>query len=92
MRFSLFQFISLLLCFLTSGMVLLVAASTSESRYLTCIPPTQSEYAIYKLEEMGQVSDKDILLICKKFDQLDAGSCGKITLADLVHDHHRDLF
>uniref|UniRef100_A0A803MV51 Potassium channel domain-containing protein n=1 Tax=Chenopodium quinoa TaxID=63459 RepID=A0A803MV51_CHEQI len=51
---------------------------------------SKSEYVIYKLKEMGKVSDKDILLICKKFDQLDAGSCGKITLADLVHCHQQD--
>lgn len=51
---------------------------------------SKSEYVIYKLKEMGKVSDKDILLICKKFDQLDTGNCGKITLADLVHNYHRD--
>ncbi|XP_021722843.1 two-pore potassium channel 3-like [Chenopodium quinoa] len=51
---------------------------------------SKSEYVIYKLKEMGKVSDKDILLICKKFDQLDAGSCGKITLADLMHCHQHD--
>ncbi|XP_057536591.1 two-pore potassium channel 3-like [Amaranthus tricolor] len=51
---------------------------------------SKSEYVIYKLKEMGKVSDKDILLICKKFDQLDSGNCGKITLADLMHSHHRD--
>ncbi|KAK9706916.1 hypothetical protein RND81_07G160300 [Saponaria officinalis] len=49
---------------------------------------SKSEYVIYKLKEMGKVSEKDILLICKKFDQLDSGNCGKITLADLMHAHH----
>ncbi|XP_074269722.1 two-pore potassium channel 3-like [Silene latifolia] len=48
---------------------------------------SKSEYVIYKLKEMGKVSDKDILLICQKFDQLDTGNCGKITLADLMHGH-----
>lgn len=51
---------------------------------------SKSEYVIYKLKEMGKVSDKDIFLICKKFDQLDTGNCGKITLADLVHSHNRE--
>ncbi|KAL9232245.1 hypothetical protein vseg_007374 [Gypsophila vaccaria] len=49
---------------------------------------SKSEYVIYKLKEMGKVSEKDVLLICKKFDQLDTGNCGKITLADLMHGHH----
>ncbi|KAK9696922.1 hypothetical protein RND81_08G005200 [Saponaria officinalis] len=49
---------------------------------------SKSEYVIYKLKEMGKVSEKDVLLICKKFEQLDTGNCGKITLADLMHGHH----
>ncbi|KAA8519554.1 hypothetical protein F0562_013822 [Nyssa sinensis] len=49
---------------------------------------SKSEYVIYKLKELGKVSEKDILLICKKFDRLDTGNCGKITLADLMESHH----
>ncbi|GFY88698.1 hypothetical protein Acr_06g0006380 [Actinidia rufa] len=49
---------------------------------------SKSEYVIYKLKEMGKVTDKDIMLICKTFDRLDAGNCGKITLADLMESHH----
>ncbi|KAF5738302.1 calcium-activated outward-rectifying potassium channel 3 family protein [Tripterygium wilfordii] len=48
---------------------------------------SKSEYAIYKLKEMGKVTEKDILLICKQFDRLDTGNCGKITLADLMESH-----
>uniref|UniRef100_A0A5B7AAP1 Putative Ca2+ activated outward rectifying K+ channel 6 isoform 1 n=2 Tax=Davidia involucrata TaxID=16924 RepID=A0A5B7AAP1_DAVIN len=49
---------------------------------------SKSEYAIYKLKELGKVSEKDILQICQKFDRLDTGNCGKITLADLMESHH----
>ncbi|KAL0321342.1 UNVERIFIED_CONTAM: Two-pore potassium channel 3 [Sesamum radiatum] len=49
---------------------------------------TKSEYVIYKLKEMGKVSEKDILQICKQFERLDTGNCGKITLADLMESHH----
>ncbi|GLT52582.1 hypothetical protein SLA2020_259140 [Shorea laevis] len=49
---------------------------------------SKSEYVIYKLKEMGKVLEKDILQICQKFDRLDAGNCGKITLADLMENHH----
>ncbi|KAL8130343.1 hypothetical protein V2J09_019498 [Rumex salicifolius] len=49
---------------------------------------SKSEYVIYKLKEMGKVSEKDVLQICRKFDQLDTGNCGKITLADLMHCHN----
>lgn len=48
---------------------------------------TKSEYVIYKLKEMGKISEKDILLICKQFERLDSGNCGKITLADLMESH-----
>lgn len=49
---------------------------------------SKSEYVIYKLKEMGKISEKDILQICKNFDRLDTGNCGKITLADLMEGHH----
>ncbi|KAK4787759.1 hypothetical protein SAY86_011592 [Trapa natans] len=48
---------------------------------------SKSEYVIYKLKEMGKVSEKDILQICENFDKLDSGKCGKITLADLLENH-----
>ncbi|GLT62562.1 hypothetical protein SLA2020_351890 [Shorea laevis] len=49
---------------------------------------SKSEYVIYKLKEMGKVSEKDIMQICNKFDRLDAGNCGKISLADLMENYH----
>ncbi|GMH20362.1 hypothetical protein Nepgr_022203 [Nepenthes gracilis] len=49
---------------------------------------SKSEYVIYKLKEMGKVSEKDILLICRKFEELDTSKCGKITLADLMESQH----
>ncbi|XP_059669179.1 two-pore potassium channel 3-like [Cornus florida] len=49
---------------------------------------SKSEYVIYKLKELGKVSEKDILLICKKFERLDTGNCGKITLGDLMESHN----
>lgn len=45
---------------------------------------SKSEYVIYKLKEMGKISEKDVMQICHKFDRLDTGNCGKITLADLM--------
>ncbi|GAB2279896.1 cAMP-dependent protein kinase catalytic subunit tpk3 [Dionaea muscipula] len=47
---------------------------------------SKSEYVVYKLKEMGKVSEKDILQICHKFEELDTGNCGKITLADLMQN------
>lgn len=49
---------------------------------------SKSEYVIYKLKEMGKVTEKDILQITKKFERLDKGNCGKITLADLMESFH----
>lgn len=49
---------------------------------------SKSEFVIYKLKEMGKVSEKDIIQIMEKFDRLDAGNCGKITLADLMEGKH----
>ena len=49
---------------------------------------SKSEYVIYKLKEMGKITETDVKQICHKFDMLDAGNCGKITLADLMETHH----
>lgn len=45
---------------------------------------SKAEFVIYKLKEMGRISEKDILQIGKQFDLLDSSNCGKITLADLM--------
>lgn len=45
---------------------------------------SKSEFVIYKLKEMGNVAEKDILQICNQYDLLDRSKCGKITLADLM--------
>lgn len=44
----------------------------------------KSEYAIYKLKEMGKIEEKDILQICNQFSRLDRHNLGKITLHDLL--------
>lgn len=56
---------------------------------ILCYPfCSRSEYVIYKLKEMGKVSEKDVMQISNNFDRLDTGKCGKITLADLLESHH----
>jgi potassium channel subfamily K, other eukaryote len=45
---------------------------------------------VYKLKEMGKISEKDIMLICKQFERLDNSKCGKITLSALIDSHHLD--
>lgn len=49
---------------------------------------SKPEFVIYKLKEMGKVSEKEIAEVCRKFDRIDTGNCGKITLADLMESHH----
>ncbi|KAI4331121.1 hypothetical protein MLD38_029339 [Melastoma candidum] len=45
---------------------------------------SKSEYIIYKLKEMGKISDHDIVQIGNQFDIIDTTNCGRITLADLM--------
>ncbi|GER49626.1 outward rectifying potassium channel [Striga asiatica] len=44
---------------------------------------SKSEYVIYKLKEMGKISEKDVVQISDRFDRLDRANSGKITLAHL---------
>ncbi|CAI9087919.1 OLC1v1022120C1 [Oldenlandia corymbosa var. corymbosa] len=47
---------------------------------------TKSEYVLYKLKAMKKVSEIDVMQICKQFERLDTGNCGKIHLSALS-DH-----
>ncbi|XP_038995704.1 two-pore potassium channel 3-like [Hibiscus syriacus] len=61
-----------------------LAADTDNNGFVS-----KSEFLIYKLKELGKVSDKDIMQISEKFDRLDSGKCGRISLEDLKNSHHR---
>ncbi|GAU12395.1 hypothetical protein TSUD_253460 [Trifolium subterraneum] len=45
---------------------------------------SKSDFVIYKLKQMGKITEIDILQISKQFDSLDHAMYGKITLADLM--------
>ncbi|GMI72335.1 tandem-pore K+ channel 3, CA2+ ACTIVATED OUTWARD RECTIFYING K+ CHANNEL 6 [Hibiscus trionum] len=59
-----------------------LAADTDNNGFVS-----KSEFLIYKLKELGKVSDKDIMQISEKFDRLDSGKCGRISLEDLKNSH-----
>ncbi|KAL9239789.1 hypothetical protein vseg_014076 [Gypsophila vaccaria] len=48
----------------------------------------KSEYVIYKLKEMGKIGEQDVSLICNQFNKLDPNNMGRITLPDLLQNHH----
>ncbi|KAL5582576.1 hypothetical protein UlMin_015018 [Ulmus minor] len=45
---------------------------------------SKSEFVVYKLKEMGKITERDIEPICKLFDSLAHGNYGKITLSDIM--------
>lgn len=45
---------------------------------------SKSDFVIYKLKQMGKITEMDIMQISKQFDSLDHGMYGKIALADLM--------
>ncbi|TVU41980.1 hypothetical protein EJB05_10369, partial [Eragrostis curvula] len=44
----------------------------------------KSDFVIYKLKEMGKITNKDISMISDQFDQQDFAKCEKISLADII--------
>ncbi|CAA7397683.1 unnamed protein product [Spirodela intermedia] len=48
---------------------------------------SKSEFVIYKLKEMGKITELDLLPICDQFERLDKGNSGKITLSHLTEIH-----
>ncbi|CAL9167256.1 unnamed protein product [Musa hybrid cultivar] len=57
----------------------LLAADLNHNGFIS-----KSEFVIYKLKEMGKITETDILLICNQFNKLDPNNTGKITLPDLL--------
>ncbi|KAL5700416.1 serine/threonine protein kinase [Ranunculus cassubicifolius] len=55
-----------------------IAADVNNNGFIS-----KADYVIYKLKEMGKISDKDILAICGQFNKLDHTNSGRITLPDL---------
>lgn len=47
---------------------------------------SKSEYVIFKLKEMGTITDNDVEEICKQFDALEYTYNRKITITDLMED------
>lgn len=60
----------------------LLAADTNNNGFIR-----KSEYVIYKLKEMGKISEKDVMQICNQFNKLDENNSGKITLPSLLQSH-----
>ncbi|GLT62592.1 hypothetical protein SLA2020_352150 [Shorea laevis] len=42
-----------------------------------------AEFIIYKLKEMGKISQEDILLILEEFEDLDVDQSGTLTASDI---------
>ncbi|XP_074303702.1 two-pore potassium channel 5 [Silene latifolia] len=61
----------------------LFAANINNNNFIT-----KSEYVIYKLKEMGKIGEQDISQICNQFSKLDPNNMGRITLPDLLQNHH----
>ncbi|PIA37915.1 hypothetical protein AQUCO_02900045v1 [Aquilegia coerulea] len=60
----------------------LLAADVNNNGFIS-----KSDYVVYKLKEMGKITEKDILQICDQFEKLDRTNSGKITLPDLMESH-----
>ncbi|EFJ25761.1 hypothetical protein SELMODRAFT_450178 [Selaginella moellendorffii] len=61
----------------------LVAADMDNNGFVT-----KSEYVIYKLKEMGKISEKEIMDVCRQFNVLDKDCSGRITISCLVNEEN----
>ncbi|KAF8118574.1 hypothetical protein N665_0004s0055 [Sinapis alba] len=52
---------------------------------------SKSEYVIFKLNQMGKITYKDIKLISDQFDKMDRANSGKITLSDILETSTNNL-
>jgi len=43
-----------------------------------------AEFVLYKLKEMGKITQQDISLVIKEFEELDFDQSGTLSLADIT--------
>ena len=43
-----------------------------------------AEFVIYKLKEMGKISQEDITLVMKEFEELDIDQSGSLSVSDIT--------
>lgn len=43
-----------------------------------------AEFVIYKLKEMGKISQEDITLVMKEFEELDIDQSGTLSVSDIT--------
>ena len=44
-----------------------------------------AEFIVYKLKELGKISEEDIALVMEEFEDLDVDHSGKISASDLIN-------
>lgn len=44
-----------------------------------------AEFIIYKLKELGKISQEDIAVVMEEFEDLDVDQSGKISATDLIN-------
>ncbi|KAM3306812.1 two-pore potassium channel 3 isoform X1 [Capsicum chacoense] len=49
---------------------------------------SKSDFVIYKLKEMGKITERDTLMINRQFEKLDNGNFGRITLSNIMESHY----
>lgn len=50
-----------------------------------------AEFIVYKLKEMGKISDEDVMAVMKGFKMLDVDLSGTLTKSDLVLSEPSEL-
>jgi potassium channel subfamily K len=46
--------------------------------------PRAAEFVVYKLKEMGKISEEDIALVMKEFEDLDVDQSGTLSASDIM--------
>jgi potassium channel subfamily K len=46
--------------------------------------PRAAEFVVYKLKEMGKISEEDIALVMKEFEDLDVDQSGTLSVSDIM--------
>lgn len=59
-------------------------STTYSMKYLVLDIYSAAEFIIYKLKEMGKITQEDIALVMEEFEELDVDQSGTISNSDLI--------
>lgn len=70
--------------YLSCKIVLMIQVISFSSKSVVDVSHRVAEFILYKLKEMGKISQEDISLVMQEFEELDVDQSGTLSVSDIT--------